>query len=179
MLRVTEILSPWSDFSMIRPDVLKRAADRGTRAHNFCAAYATGVFIPGKVDEDCQGYLDSFKRWFDLLVDEVLFCEVEMKDSTFGFMGHPDLGLTLKDGRRVIPDIKTPITKQKTWPVQCSAYRHMANLPENGAHKIEQIASLRVCPKGGTAKMDFYDNPNELFGIFLGSLNAYKYFKEV
>jgi hypothetical protein len=64
MLRVTEILSPYNDFSHVPADVLEAAAARGTEVHLFCAAYAQGIWSAPPAE--IAGYCDSFRAWFDL-----------------------------------------------------------------------------------------------------------------
>ncbi|KKL98766.1 hypothetical protein LCGC14_1821120 [marine sediment metagenome] len=70
IISVTQALSPFSDFSGIDPEVLQHAAERGSRVHRACAAYALGFPALGLHDED-EGYFESFKGWFDEYVSDV------------------------------------------------------------------------------------------------------------
>ena len=42
---VTTVLKPYSNFSMISPEVLELASDRGSLVHSLLARYATGLMI--------------------------------------------------------------------------------------------------------------------------------------
>lgn len=72
--RVSSILEPFSGLHNIQKDVLEAAADRGTRVHAFCELYAKGMLFM-EVDEDCVSYFESFKEWFDSVVEKVEFTE--------------------------------------------------------------------------------------------------------
>lgn len=171
--RVTDILKPYTDFSMIRPEVLEHARERGQIVHKYCAAFMKGIWLPPPPTE-CEGYFESFKRWFDQMVDRVLFVEPEFVDEDFGFMGHPDAGLQLKGSTTVvIPDWKTPAAKNKGWELQISAYVHLAE--KNGYQWIERCGSLRLSPEGKMAKWDEIENWRQKFTIFLGGLNVWRF----
>ena len=171
--RVTQVLSPFIDFSMVKPDVLEAASDRGTRVHAFCLAQAAGIYS-GLVDEDCKGYVASFLRWFDLMVDKVLAVEVELT-SPFGFVGHADLIVRLKDGRVALIDLKTPVAGSKTWKAQISAYLNEAAKPP---YHAEIAGTLQLNSNGRTPKMAWLEDDGMAFQAFLGSLNAFRYFRK-
>lgn len=172
---VTEVLSPWSDFSMIQQSVLQMAAERGTAVHNACFAYAGGVPVVG-VRPDVEPYLTSFRRWFDKVVDDVMLCEQRITDDKFGFHGEPDLLVRSKHQEIILTDIKTPVTKMKTWRVQLAAYNNLCE--KYTGINIHRVGSLRLSPDGKTPKMDYYDYQSQDFNIFLSCLNTYKYFKQ-
>jgi hypothetical protein len=171
---VTEVLSPWADFSRIPPDVLDAAAKRGTAVHNACFAYAAG--LPVIESSEITPYLDSFKRWFDLVVAEVVLCEQRITDDKFGYHGEPDLLVRSKHQEIILTDIKTPVTKMKTWRVQLAAYNNLCE--KYTGINIHRVGSLRLSPDGKTPKMDYYDYQSQDFNIFLSCLNTYKYFKQ-
>jgi hypothetical protein len=153
--------------------LLEYAGDRGTRVHRFCTSYAINAFMPGGVDDDCKGYFLSFQEWFHGHVKQVLWVEKEFVDHDFGFAGHPDLGLELKDGRRTIVDLKTPRKFERVWAGQLAAYRHLA---EKNGEKFDPVGSLRLNPYGGPAIMKWYqDSPRDL-AAFVNLLTGYKYF---
>lgn len=172
---VTEVLSPWADFSNVPPDRLEQAAERGTRVHELCAAHAKGFYIP-KIPEDCKGYLESFKTWFRAMVREVLFVEEELKDDIFKFKGHPDAVVKLKHEKGLfLYDIKTPITKNRIWNVQLSAYKWLCEKYLD--REIKKCFILQLNPEGKTAKVTYCDQKLEDFNIFLHALSAYRWFK--
>jgi hypothetical protein len=170
---VTEVLSPWTDFSMVSDQNLRFATQRGIEVHQYCAAYAKGIWVMD-VPDYCDSYFTSFKKWFDMMVGEVLSVENEYIHPGFFYIGHPDLICKLKDETTVLIDLKTPITKSKIWQVQLAAYAHLLI-----GYDIfpDKYGSLQLSPEGKIAKMNWYENNAEDFNIFLSALNCWKYFK--
>ena len=166
---VTQILSPFSDFSKIRPDVLEAAAAKGTRVHTACATLARGGW-PVVAPEE-QGYVDSFLRWFSR-VEQVHHIEEEFRDEAMGFMGHPDLVVTW-EGKFSLWDLKTPRSASPTWSGQLAAYRRLVTW---NVDPPERTAALILDPKGGTPKCVDLSDPDRAFAAFLGALTAYKFF---
>jgi hypothetical protein len=174
LYRVTEVISDYSDFSMVPPDVLNMASERGTAVHALCAAYAKGIYTP--VPEPYGGYLNSFMSWFDSEVYRVIDLERRFTHKAFGFTGQPDLIVVLYNGEIVLIDLKTPVTKYKTWKAQLAAYLRLARAEYPG---IKKAGSLRLNPDGKTATMDWLEPKEELvaFNAFLSKLNADRYFR--
>jgi hypothetical protein len=169
---VTQALQPWADFSRIPPAVLEAAAVRGTAVHDACATIARGlplINVPNEID----GYVISYRRWFDLMVDEVLMVETRLVDLDFGYNGEPDLVIRAKNQKIVLVDNKTPVQLIKLWRLQCAAY--CALVSKNGMVPARS-GSLRLHPDGGIAKMDYYDNSLADFNMFLQALNLYRFF---
>jgi hypothetical protein len=172
---VTQVLQPFADFSMVRPDVLESAAERGTYVHQICAAMAQGLFVP-EIREDCTGYVQSFERWFNSTVVEVHGVELELIDNIFGIIGHVDLLCTIRgdDGITII-DLKNPATQSKTWICQVAAYDHLARC--NGFNVIRNGA-LQLDSKGGRAKLREYTGIKDgAFAAFLGILQGARFLK--
>ena len=169
---VTQVLSPFADFSMIPADVLERSCLRGTAVHDACATIARGLPVMNLTPETA-GYVDSYRRWYDLMVDEVLMVETRLVDLDFGFNGAPDLVIRAKNQEIILVDNKTPVQLIKSWRLQCAAY--CALVSKNGIVPARS-GSLRLHPDGGIARMDFYDNNQGDFNLFLQALNLYRYF---
>ncbi len=173
---VTEVLAVFSDFSRIRPDVLAHAAARGTIVHQACAAIASGLWSLG-VPPECAGYVKSFERWFDRFVEKVHLVEVELVHPTFQYIGHLDLGVTLRGetALRVI-DLKTPITEGPTWQAQIAAYEGL--VIANTKYQPERSGSLRLKSDGGLPKFTQNEGGQRAMQAFLNALAAYKFFKQ-
>jgi hypothetical protein len=174
LVRVTEVISPWSGLDKIPEATLQYAALRGTLVHEYCSIVAEGGFLVN-IDAECRPYVESFRDWFNRMVDEVILSEHRMNDETFCFTGQIDLLVKLKEGPVLLADIKTPITKNKTWPLQCAAYHHLCEL--HGYHP-DKIGCLQLSPEGKPAKLNYYENPAQYFNLFLQALNLYKYFQK-
>lgn len=172
---VTQVLSPWVDYSRVPPDVLERAADRGRRVHALCASYAQGLWIP-EIPEECAPYFESFTRWFDSSVEQVKAVEVELVDTVNGYCGHPDIICKIKgDKGLALPDIKTPQQEMKTWRIQLAAYKQLAI---TNRYQIDRVFSLRLDSKGGQVKITEYTDSATDFAIFLSALTVWRFMKE-
>ena len=103
---VTTLMKPLSDrtYKDVDPDVLKKAAERGTSVHMACENYALyGI-------EDCpleyMGYFDAFKRWWDETKPVVLAPECQVYHKELGYAGTTDLLCEIR-GVVTIVDYKT------------------------------------------------------------------------
>ena len=170
----TEVIAPWTDFSKIPSDVLQRAADRGTSVHAACTTFAMGLPVIS-LSYDLAGYFDSYRKWFDQIVAEVIMVEERLFDEANGYCGQIDLLVNTKQDEVILVDLKTPIALSRSWRVQLASYQHLLEM--NGYHP-DRCGSLRLSPDGKTPKMDFYEgSAAQDFNIFLHCLNAYRYFK--
>lgn len=172
---VTTVLAPWADFGGIKPEVLQAAAERGTKVHRSCTAYAMGLWSP-HLPEDCAGYLQSFKGWLAAAVQDVILAEGEFTHHLHGYSGHPDLIVRMRgDSGLTMVDIKTPIAQAKSWRLQLAAY---VSLAESSGHDIDRVIALRLRKTGASPIVNEYTGT--LAGdlsIFLSCLQAWKYFK--
>lgn len=172
---VTTVLSPYTDFSGIPEEVLAKAADRGTRAHRLCELYAKGLFIM-HVDEDCVGFFESFKRWFDSTVIEVVALEIALEDYEYKFQGHPDLICKLKGSDElVVVDYKTPLAAQLTWRIQLAAYKRLANV---GGYPVTRRATLRLNREGKSPIFNEYTKHEHDLNVFLNACACWHFFKQ-
>lgn len=176
MFRVTEIISPYVNFNHVSLERLQAAADRGTEIHAYLNAYLNDLFLP--VPENAKGYCESGARWIDQNVKRVISSEREYRDEVLGYYGHPDAVVELRTGKFWVPDWKSPVVASKSWPLQIAGgYHHL--ICKAHRYKRENVipGALMLSPTGGTAKMVRYDREQPYyFSIFLGLLNAAKYF---
>jgi hypothetical protein len=172
--RVTAILAPDTDFSLIPPDTVAAAADRGTAAHLACLGYAVGLWSP--VPDDISGYVESYKQWHDRYVVKVLAVEKELVHPKWGYAGRCDLIATVSGYKKepviTIIDLKTPITASRTWACQGCAYREIEQL-EHGEHVYAGVLQLRQ--DGGLPKMTWIEDELQAFNAFCGALTAHNY----
>lgn len=169
---VTEILKPYSDFSRIPAAVLDAAAARGTAVHDICATISRGLPV-FNIAEEIKGYIESYQRWFDLVVDEVLLVEERLIDADLGYHGEPDLLIKAKYCEIILVDNKTPVQLYKAWQLQCAGYN---NLVTKNITKPDRTGSLRLHPEGGIAKMEYYENRLQDLSLFLSALNLHRFF---
>jgi len=175
-LRVTEVMKPFIDFSKIPPKVLKHACDRGTKVHRLAELYAKDEYFP-EPEPELSGYVDSFKMWFDEMVEEVVSLEVRLYDNTLMITGAIDLVAKLKgsDGP-VIVDYKTPANASKSWALQLSAYQNLYNIQKDNKEKVNRRIALQLMKDGKYPKIHEYTNPKD-FEIYKGILQAVRFFQ--
>ncbi|MFP4087737.1 MAG: hypothetical protein ACLFUL_13190 [Desulfobacteraceae bacterium] len=172
---VTQVLSVFSDFSRIPPDVLQRAAARGTEVHGLCAAIAKGLYSV-KIPEGCGGYVNSFRSWFKN-VQDVLLVETRLKDPVYQYHGTPDLVVRLKgDSTPRLIDLKTPAALGLLWAAQIAAYERL--FTANGGMECAHSGTLRLKPDGGRALFDECRHSAQDLHAFLCALTAYRNFKQ-
>lgn len=181
-VRVTEILKPYVDLSHIDPFVLEKAADRGSRVHEYCASYCAAHAVHAHlfwdlehVDADCAGYVQSFIEWYINNVDKLILCEKRLNCAKTKVTGKPDLIVQLKgDDAPTLVDIKTPVAAQKTWRIQTAAYHWLAVSAENIDCKRRICIQLKK--DGGKAKIIEHSNLKVDVDVFLGLAEAYFFF---
>jgi hypothetical protein len=169
---VTEIISPWTDFSRIPPAILENAGLRGTRVHELCAAIAKGEPVMDP-NPETSGYVASFRVWFEAIVDEVILVEERLVDPGLGYSGQIDLLVRTKQGEIWLVDLKTPLALSKGWRLQLAGYFRLCDVA--GYHP-DKAGSLRLSPDGKMAKMDFYEESAIDLMRFMESLDLYRYF---
>ena len=172
--RVTQALSAHTDWSKIPADVLEFAATRGTIVHGYCYLYALGEFIPF-IRPDCQGYFDSFCRWYDLYVEETIVAEQRFFDDTYGFCGIPDLLCRYKrEEAGTLVDLKSPLATAPAWKLQVAAYWHLLT---SAGYDVARAGSLRLRQDGGIAIFDEY-TPDLIvdLNVFFNAVAVHRFF---
>ncbi|WP_027390558.1 PD-(D/E)XK nuclease family protein [Chrysiogenes arsenatis] len=173
--RVTEILAPWTDFSMIRESVLEAACERGTAVHDICAAIAMG-FPPKSIPAELAGYVRSFRQWFDTAVQTIHAVEERMIDDALQFSGQPDLIATLYgDECKTVIDYKTAVSQSRTWPLQLAAYSHLA--VRN--YQTERHLVVQLNREGRPARVTEYHQQPRHMAAFMNALALHHYFNPI
>jgi hypothetical protein len=172
--RVTKILEKYFEAAGIPEDTLAAAQDRGIAVHAANAAYALGFW--SSVPEQYQGFFDSFKRWFDVYVQEVISVEMELVHDVWQYQGHADLiakviGYVTATPVIAVIDYKTPVTAKNSWRMQCAAYVE-ASRKDYG---VEVGGALQLRKDGGIPKMIWVDDQNTAFAAFTGTLSGWHY----
>jgi len=174
-LRVTECLSKYNDFSKIPPRVLKNACDRGTKVHNYCFMYAKNEWFPTP-DEPIAGFVDSFIKFFDEMVDDVIALEERYYDNNLKITGAIDAVVRLKNSNvPVIIDYKTPASESKTWKMQLSAYKWLYDNNLNVKEKSGRRIALMLKKDGSFPKVIEYTSPND-WELYKSALMLHRYF---
>ena len=171
---VTTVLSPFSDFSMVRPEVLRKAAERGTRVHTACAIIAMELWSPSAPREGDAPYCTSFLKWVDIAGIKFVSVEEEFTDMDLGYFGHPDAIVRYpgEQGLTVI-DYKTPMSISRSWHPQIAAYAHLAR---KHGYDVRRGLAVRLRKNGGPAIATEIDVDGEPWIAFLNALGVHKYF---
>ena len=169
--RVTEILSLYNNFDAIRPEVLQHAADRGTSVHNYCACIARDEYFPDP-DEEASPYIQSFREWFEKMVDKVELVEKRLYNDDLMLTGAIDLVCTIRGSSTpVVVDIKTPQAKSRSWNLQLAAYRYLY-----GENEDPRRIALQLQKTGKIAKIVEYRDHERDWKLYLSALQLYRYF---
>ena len=183
---VTEVLEPYVDFSMVKPEILEAAKIRGNVVHAVSASYAKIGFVVVPPPQRYQGYFDSFRRWFDKYVDEVIDVEKRIYHDALRVCGQMDLFVTFRkiehkglidnSGLPSIVDIKTPAIYYKTWTAQVSAYKFLAE--QEYKRLTGNPCSLQVKEDGSEARLTVIESvtAKKALEYWLKALDCYHYF---
>ena len=103
---VTTLMKPLSQrvYGDTDPELLARAAARGTAIHQAAENYAEyGI---EDIDPELSGYFDAFKRWWDKKKPVVLGTECRVYHKELGYAGTSDL-LCVIDNQITLVDYKS------------------------------------------------------------------------
>jgi len=169
--RVTDVLFQFSGLRDVDPEILKKAAYRGTCVHNACDSIMLDLPMDD-IDPNYMGYVRSFELWAKdksfLPKPERFFCDKLM------LTGECD-GLYEEDGKVVLFDLKTPAKESPSWVLQGSAYDYLAFLY---GYKIHRVEFVKLDKKGADPLVYGYPNLQSHFEEFKMLLDIYrKYFK--
>lgn len=168
---VTDIIRPYINSDWYTEE----SQERGTAVHAACAAYLLKLYAP-PVKPEWKGYVDSFKRWAESVIEDVILVEKRLIDEKLAFCGKPDMIVKLKGDKRLsLPDIKTGQATLRAWQIQSAAYRHLARV--NGIETSRGFpVRLKEDGSGTLPIIDYSKNIQKDFNVFQGLLNSYNYF---
>lgn len=172
--RVTEVLSPYNDFSKVPPQTLKNKQRIGSLVHDFCEAYVLDLLIE-PVPEEIKFYFNCFTHWFDFTVDKVINAEERLYSNSLYITGKYDTLVTLKGSSEIVLlDYKTCLATSKTWQLQTAAYDLL--LLEDRGFKIDRRCALKLDGKGASAKLIEYTDHVGDRAMFLNVLRSHRFF---
>jgi len=170
MDRVTSVLYPFSGMHTIDPEIVRKAAHRGSIVHQVCDCIISDLPMDD-YDPSYEGYINSFKLWKDgktFLKKPGRFFDDELM-----ITGECD-GLYEENGEITLFDLKTPTREGSTWGMQGAAYAHLA---KKVGYKIARLEFVRLRKDGKVAVVYHYPL---MMQDFLICLQVYrKYFKNI
>ncbi len=151
------MLYPFSGLERLNAEVVAHAAERGTKVHKICEGIIQGL---GEidVDEETKGYVESFKKWWEL-GHEVIMMEQRFWDDDLQITGQVDLIIKIPEGLAIV-DLKTSSKPSPTWEAQGSAYAYLAR---KAGHDIQKIFFIHLNKTGKEAKIYEYPVDDSFF----------------
>ncbi len=172
--RVSTILGQWNSFAHIDPDVLSNKCRIGINVHAKISAESDGIFL--ELQEDEEGYFESWKKWWDKekIASKAVFNEQRFYCDKLKITGCVDCLLQEEDDLLII-DYKTSASaNKKMWAMQAAFYHYLA---KNEGHKMfNQVWFLRLKKDGKKATLYKFEMTDELWDTCLAALNTYSYF---
>lgn len=191
--RVSEIINKQTieERLSIPSDALLKAGERGTKVHEYCTSYLTGLWTP-EVDEECIPYVKAFIKWGETNIRTTIHTSTRLYDDKRRFTGEFDLIAELSDKQVALIDIKTSIKESRSWAIQLAAYKHLCEM--NG-YKIDAVYNVHLL-KTKAAKYENLSDQEKIltepaivkaillphhdltqhWEIFNSALNCYDYF---
>lgn len=171
--RITDVLYPFAGYGKIDPDVLQKAADRGTLVHAMIDAYHEKMEF--EVQEHVKGYWESFLQWEE--GKSHLFKPERFFDEDFMITGEADAIYSNVSGYSLI-DYKTSNAESKTWSLQGAAYHFLASSNPN-IRPLTKVLFVKLCKSGKMPKVIEYEPyGTKGFNLFLDCLRVYRAFFE-
>jgi hypothetical protein len=169
--RVSDVLSPFVDFSAIPPEVLQRKAALGTRVHNAINQDIQGDFpVVGLQD---QGYFQSFERWRSALNPVFLTTEKRMYCDEKMLTGCIDALIKLEGhDQHILVDWKTSAAESPiTWPMQAMLYWYL--LERTGIVVSQTALFIKLDRNGLLPKVYQYKLDSKFLGRCLQAVDDY------
>lgn len=142
---VTTLMKPLSDdfYRAVTPEVLDRAAQRGTAIHNAIENYIE--FGVQDIPPQYAGYFEAFVQWWERRKPEPLALERRVYHKILRYAGTADL-ICMIDGRLTLVDYKSSAQiNEKLCAVQLEGYDRAF---DSHGVKIEQRLILHLSNEG-------------------------------
>lgn len=152
---VTTLMKPLSDdfYRAVDPEVLEKAAKRGTAIHNAVENFAR--FGIEDIPPAYAGYFQAFRTWCELRQPEVLATECRVYHKILRYAGTADL-ICVIDGRVTLVDYKSSAqVNSKLCAVQLEGYDRAF---ESHGVKIDDRMILHLSKDGKHSEVPFQRN---------------------
>lgn len=171
---VTQIIAPLSDYSMIAPDVLKRAQALGTAVHRMTELHDRDDLDEDSLGEEFHGYLAAWKKFRADTSFVPQTIESRSCDKLRGFAGTSDRTGIVRNkigkSRLAVIDIKKMLVLGPQIGVQLAAYQHLHTAA--GALVLDRYAlGLHA---DGTYRLKQYEDTLDM-PTFFALLTYYNY----
>jgi hypothetical protein len=179
--RITEILSPWNNFEGIPKDVLENKRCIGVRVHEYINLYLE--CIPVTVDEEAEGYFESFRTFMVESEASVRKTEERYYDDVLKITGQVDALVKFKaEDELIVVDWKTSASYNRktgrSWAIQGVLYHYL--LEQNGVDNLsDKIIFLQLDKGGGLPHARRFQYSSKMMARAMAVLEAYRHFNPV
>lgn len=165
-ISVTQLLEEngLSDFSMVNPEVLRRAMNFGKVAHYACGLFDKGMFIELEKlykyipeNKSLIPFVNAWSKYIEEKKVEIIEIEKPYYSKVWDYCGQPDR-IVKENGVLVLPDIKTVATLQKAVGLQLTGYKMLWE--ENNKQKIKKIVAVQLLDNGDYKRVVYKPNEN-------------------
>lgn len=160
---VTSILSPLTDFSMVRPDVLDAASKFGQAVHLACELDDLGTLDESALDASLVPYLEGWRKFSKDYLVEWSSIEVQVYHANMNYAGTPDR-IGLVKGDNTVVDIKSTAALYPSVGPQLSAYAHASG------NKFAKRLAVQL-KSNGTYVAEYYKDPTD-WPVFVSLLTV-------
>jgi len=175
LLRVTEIISPFTGIEFIPEKYLIPASQRGTLVHKFIESFLNGneVFV---FPTEAKPYMSSFRKFWDkhgkIFDDAKITLERRLNCEIHGITGQIDVILE-KDGKTYLIDWKTSAKEHHYWCLQGAAYKYLCEV--NGYQNVQKPLFVKI-NKDKQADVYKYGDCDFNLETFFKCLDIFKFF---
>lgn len=177
---VTSLLQHLHSFSMVDPEVLAEAQDRGKYVHDCCHAWDENDLDESFVKPEMAGYVESWKRFTARHEPNWTSIEQSGYSKIYHFAGTEDRFGTMLffDGNQgarcpVDLDIKTSAQSHRVWGLQLAAYRQL-RIEESIGAALNRRVTVRLKADGSFPVVDEWINPND-WPAFLALISLHRW----
>ena len=155
--------------------VMHQAAEIGTGLHKVCHIFNNDRSFEMPTTSKIGQMFDTYKQWFEAVIDEVIGTEQLVVNKKFGYAGTFDLLAVLKGD--TVPSVIDLKTSKDFWPtmaLQLAAYREA--LLEEGK-RVNRRLIVRI-DRLETPKLEVKEYTQHAgdFNAFLAALSLFRYF---
>lgn len=166
---VTTVISPLIDYSMVKPEVLERARQKGTAVHRMVALDCADDLDEESLSDELKPFLVAWRAFRKHTGFEPLTSEKQMAHPLMMFAGTSDL-TGIISGRHSVVDVKTMLVLGPVTGIQLAAYKTLHNL--EGVEILDRYA-LGLRATGGYKVVPYLD-PYD-WNVFVALLTLYNW----
>lgn len=161
-----------TDYSMVPPHILQRAAEIGQEVHRVVESHVKSGTILASEHSGATKYMPALRKFFSLNVFEPVYSELKLIHEEYGYAGTVDL-VGWMNGEAAIVDVKTTnLLNEKLVALQTAAYAELVENCDRNYDRIFRRYALHL-DRAGTFKLHRFSDPLD-FPDFLSALDRWQ-----